>query len=372
MEISSSTLKLVVMRRCLEGGSSGSTFSATDSSVTQVRHSQFKDAANGQKSPVATLFEQAAASSVILTAMAATLNCSSTAYLIVAGAAPPIYCPFYNTRINIRSFMLIRNIILTVGLQKILSLLESDDANVRIHAVKVVANLAAEEANQKRIVEAGGLTSLLMLLRRYEDETVRRVAAGAIANLAMNEANQELIMAEGGITLLSMAASDAEDPQTLRMVAGAIANLCGNDKILMTLRSQGGIKALLGIVRCGHPDVLSQVARGIANFAKCESRASNQGIKTGRSILIEDGALPWIVQNANNEAAPIRRHIELALCHLAQHEANAKDMISGGALWELVRISTDCSREDIRSLAHKTLSSITAFKSELRRLRIDY
>lgn len=45
----------------------------------------------------------------------------------------------------------------------------------------------------------------------------------------------------------------------------------------MKLRSEGGIKALLGTVRCGHPDVLSQVARGIANFAKCESRASSQG-----------------------------------------------------------------------------------------------
>lgn len=33
---------------------------------------------------------------------------------------------------------------MTVGLQKILSLLESEDASVRIHAVKVVANLAAE------------------------------------------------------------------------------------------------------------------------------------------------------------------------------------------------------------------------------------
>lgn len=33
---------------------------------------------------------------------------------------------------------------ITVGLHKILSLLESDDATVRIHAVKVVANLAAE------------------------------------------------------------------------------------------------------------------------------------------------------------------------------------------------------------------------------------
>lgn len=46
--------------------------------------------------------------------------------------------------------------------------------------------MRSTEVNQERIVKAGGLTSLLMLLRRYEDETVRRVAAGAIANLAMN------------------------------------------------------------------------------------------------------------------------------------------------------------------------------------------
>ncbi|KAJ9680768.1 hypothetical protein PVL29_019934 [Vitis rotundifolia] len=304
------------MRRCLERGGSGNAFTGLDSLMSQVGHLHLKDAGNGQRASIATLSEQ-------------------------------------------------------VGLQKVLSLLESEDANVRIHAVKVVANLAAEEANQEKIVEAGGLSSLLMLLRRFEDETVRRVAAGAIANLAMNEANQELIMVEGGIGLLSMTAAEAEDPQTLRMVAGAIANLCGNDKLQMKLRSEGGIKALLGTVRCGHPDVLSQVARGIANFAKCESRASSQGTKTGGSFLIEDGALQWIVQNANNEASPIRRHIELALCHLAQHEVNAKDMISGGALWELVRISRDCSREDIRNLAHRTLTSSPTFRSELRRLRIE-
>lgn len=49
------------------------------------------------------------------------------------------------------------------------------------------------------------------------------------------------------------------------------------DKLQATLRSEGGIKALLGMVRCRHPDVLSQIARGIANFAKCESRASTNG-----------------------------------------------------------------------------------------------
>jgi kinesin family protein 5 len=258
-----------------------------------------------------------------------------------------------------------------VGLHKILSLLDSEDPNIRMHAVKVVANLAAEEGNQERIVEAGGLTSLLMLLRSFDDETICRVAAGAIANLAMNEANQELIVAQGGISLLAMTAGNAEDPQTLRMIAGAIANLCGNDKLQMRLRSEGGIRALLGMVRCRHPDVLSQVARGVANFAKCESRSSTPGTKKGRSLLIEDGALPWIVQNANNEASIIRRHIELALCHMAQHEVNAKDMIGGGALWELVRISRDCSREDIKALARRTLTTSPTFQSEMRRLRID-
>ncbi|KAI3877139.1 hypothetical protein MKX03_023849 [Papaver bracteatum] len=303
-------------RRGLDKGGSGNGFTGLDSLVSQVRQSQLNESGNGQKGSIAKLFEQ-------------------------------------------------------VGLQKILTLLESEDADVRIHAVKVVANLAAEEANQEKIVEAGGLTSLLMLLRSSEDEMIRRVAAGAIANLAMNETNQELIMSQGGISLLSITASDADDPQTLRMVAGAIANLCGNDKLQTKLRAEGGIKALLGMVRCAHPDVLAQVARGIANFAKCESRAATQGSKSGKSLLIDDGALPWIVQNANNEASPIRRHIELALCHLAQHEVNAKDMISGGALWELVRISRDCSRADIRTLAHRTLTSSPIFQAELRRLRID-
>ncbi|GLT90976.1 hypothetical protein SLE2022_088880 [Rubroshorea leprosula] len=304
-------------RRRLDRGGSGKFSGGLESLMSQVRHPQPRDSGSGDKTSVAKLFEQ-------------------------------------------------------VGLQKILSLLEAEDADVRIHAVKVVANLAAEEGNQQKIVEAGGLTSLLMLLRSSEDETIHRVAAGAVANLAMNETNQELIMAQGGIRLLSMTAAQAGDPQTLRMIAGAIANLCGNDKLQTKLRDEGGIKALLGMVRCGHPDVLAQVARGIANFAKCESRASTQGNKTGRSLLIEDGALPWIVQNATNEASAVRRHIELALCHLAQHEVNAKDMISGGALWNLVRISRDCSREDIRALAHRTLGSSPTLMAELRQLRIDY
>ncbi|KAK4430973.1 Kinesin-like protein KIN-UC [Sesamum alatum] len=253
-----------------------------------------------------------------------------------------------------------------VGLQKILSLLQSGDLDVQIHAVKVVANLAAEDINQERIVQEGGLDALLMLVESSQNTTILRVASGAIANLAMNEMNQGLITNKGGAKLLADVASKTDDPQTLRMVAGAIANLCGNEKLHVVLKEDGAIKALLAMTRSGNADVIAQVARGLANFAKCESRRIIQGRLKGRSLLMDDGALSWLVANLNTSSTSIRRHMELAICHLAQNEDNAKDFITGGGLKELIGISDESAREDIRNLAKKTLRSTPLFQGELR------
>ncbi|KAK8277051.1 hypothetical protein V6Z12_D10G238800 [Gossypium hirsutum] len=253
-----------------------------------------------------------------------------------------------------------------VGLQKIIQLLTSEDSDVQIHAVKVIANLAAEDVNQESIVEEGGLDALLTMLRSSQNATILRVASGAIANLAMNEMNQGLIMSRGGAKLLAKTASGTDDPQTLRMVAGALANLCGNEKLHTMLKEDGGIKAMLGMVRSGNSDVVAQVARGLANFAKCESRAMVQGHRKGRSLLMEDHALEWLIDNCNTTQASNRRHIELALSHLAQNEDNARDFISSGALQELQRISNESSREDIRNLAKKMLKSNPVFQGEMR------
>ncbi|XP_039142909.1 kinesin-like protein KIN-UC [Dioscorea cayenensis subsp. rotundata] len=255
-----------------------------------------------------------------------------------------------------------------VGLSNVLTLLKSEDLNVQIHAVKVVANLAAEDSNQERIVEEGGLDALLMLLESSQDATIHRVTAGAIANLAMSGSNQDLIMRKGGARLLANIGSRTDDPQTLRMVAGAIANLCGNEKLHTMLKEDGGTKALMGMVRCGHSDVIAQIARGIANFAKCESRGISQGHRKGRSLLIDDGALTWMVEKSTAFSTSTRRHIELALCHLAQNEANTIDVISSGGIKELVRISQESSREDIRNLSKKALHSNPVFLVEMRKL----
>lgn len=49
------------------------------------------------------------------------------------------------------------------------------------------------------------------------------------------------------------------------------------ESLHVMLKEDGGIKALLTMVRSGHSEVIAQVARGLANFAKCESRAIREG-----------------------------------------------------------------------------------------------
>ncbi|KAJ8422632.1 hypothetical protein Cgig2_009773 [Carnegiea gigantea] len=214
-------------------------------------------------------------------------------------------------------------------------------------------------------MNGGGLDALLMLLQTAQNATILRVASGAVANLAMNETNQGLIMSKGGARLLSDTASKTDDPQTLRMVAGAIANLCGNVTLHTALKQGGGIKALLGMARSANADVIAQVARGLANFAKCETREVIQGHKTEHSLLMEDGALAWLIVNSKTTSDSTRRHIELALCHLAQNEENAQDFINSGGLEELLRISSESAREDIRNLAKKTLRSNPMFQAHI-------
>lgn len=43
------------------------------------------------------------------------------------------------------------------------------------------------------------------------------------------------------------------------------------------------------------------------------------GRRKGRSLLLEEGALEWLTSNSHIDSASTQRHIELALCHLAQN-----------------------------------------------------
>lgn len=122
------------------------------------------------------------------------------------------------------------------------------------------------------------------------------------------------------------------------------------------------------------------------------------GHRKGRSLLIEDGVLTWMVAHSTMCSASTRRHIELAFCHLAQNgkyidrgllstilpcvarefgaqstctvtykyhpifaEDNASDIIASGGIKELLRITRESPREDTRNLAKKALDSNFSF-----------
>lgn len=123
------------------------------------------------------------------------------------------------------------------------------------------------------------------------------------------------------------------------------------EKFLKLLKEEEGIKGLLTMAKSGNIDIIAQVARGMANFAKCETREIMQGVcshhiclqiylinstlesisitpggmlcvagrRKGRSLLLEEGALEWLASNSHIDSASTQRHIELALCHLAQN-----------------------------------------------------
>uniref|UniRef100_A0A2P2J364 Uncharacterized protein n=1 Tax=Rhizophora mucronata TaxID=61149 RepID=A0A2P2J364_RHIMU len=110
-------------------------------------------------------------------------------------------------------------------------------------------------------------------------------------------------MSKGGPQLLAKTASKTDDPQTLRMVAGVLPNLCGNESIHVMLKDEGGIKALVRMTSFANSEVIAQVAIGMTNFAKCEPRGIMQGRRKGRSLLVEEGALEWLVANAEPTSA---------------------------------------------------------------------
>ncbi|KAK3408915.1 hypothetical protein EUGRSUZ_J01059 [Eucalyptus grandis] len=80
---------------------------------------------------------------------------------------------------------------------------------------------------------------------------------------------------------------------------------------------------------------------------------------------MEDGALEWLLANSDCASTSIKRHIELALCHLAQNKDNWRDFMSSGAVKRIQRISVESSREDIRSLAKKTLNLFPRHQTDL-------
>ena len=195
---------------------------------------------------------------------------------------------------------------------------ESSSEDVRAHACKIVANLAAiDERNAVRVVQEGGLRAILRIFGGFaagtNPESTCRVATGALANVAMAEANQPQILQGGAVELLAMFARACVDPTSARMVAGCVANLCGFDRTERSLHECGGLALVLRVAERWVPtsqEVRTQVARALANYTKCDGGKMR--------VATHPGALALAFRLASDENDSIaRRHARSALCEVA-------------------------------------------------------
>ncbi|KAK3101811.1 hypothetical protein FSP39_006535 [Pinctada imbricata] len=84
----------------------------------------------------------------------------------------------------------------------LIDLINSDNPEVQRNACGVLKNLSFGKGdtglrNKKQIVDAGGITALIRLLRRAQDEEVKELATGILWNLSSSEELKGKIIAEG-------------------------------------------------------------------------------------------------------------------------------------------------------------------------------
>lgn len=313
------------------------------------------------------------------------------------------------------------------GVDTLLRLLRKDgneDNATRRAAAKALANICARAAGAREVLAAQGVAALSAhLADDSTDEALRRLAAGALANLAMfPEGRSEMLgfsarVADGGsaehaanagagrptrahataaLSALCGAAYSSADVHVLRMVAGALANLAGGEgegamEARQAVLEGGGLRALVALASSGHPDVLAQVARGLANFVvgKEEGPASaapsegkpadattasttatsadaldpvSPGVRAGAwpgEALMHAGALPALVTMASSHTISVKRHAALALFNLAAKGGApaAARLVGAGALEPLVEMRK-CERPDVAKLAERAVGAL--------------
>ena len=140
--------------------------------------------------------------------------------------------------------------------------------------MRTLGDLAwGDDANWVLIAEAGGITSLVELLRdgSAPPAVAKWRAARVLGNLARDNANKVLIAEAGGIPLLlELARNGGPDWVAKGQAAWALGNLArNNDANALAIALAVGLEALAELARCGSVTV---DGRSVVSFASVPAK----------------------------------------------------------------------------------------------------
>lgn len=254
--------------------------------------------------------------------------------------------------------------------RKSVGLLTDPDVDVRRSAAALIMNIAPHMKIKERIVEAGALKQLAIVLRD-PDFAVKERAAGALANLFNDHAANVHAGFEQAPDMIPSLVAILQVPDLTedakRQAAHALAMLAAEDgpcdevwsagagKPLLALLKEGVAEAALGIMNLSWrwPEVKTELAKGSA----LESLVKM--LKTGDSMAKEyaAGALMNMTAGSKENAEKVASVVP-SLVSLLQGEVAQSSEWAAGALANVVRSGPEAQKAAVAAGAADHLGTL--------------
>jgi len=254
--------------------------------------------------------------------------------------------------------------------RKSVSLLTDSDVDVRRSAAALIMNLAPHGKIKERIVEAGALKQLAIVLKD-SDSAVKERAAGGLANLFNDHSANVHAAFEQAPDMIPSLVAILEGPdlteEAKRQAAHALAMLAAEDgpcdavwsagagKPLLGLLSEGVPEAALGIMNLSWrwPEVKSDLAKGNALESLMHM------LKTGEAMAKEysAGALMNMTAGSKENAEKAAAAVPQLVAFLQAEGIQAAEW-SAGALANIVRAGPEPQKAAVNSGACDLLAAL--------------
>lgn len=199
-----------------------------------------------------------------------------------------------------------------------------------------LADLSTRSELHERIVQKGGIKTLIHILNHSRDVEAQRFAALAIANTASSDTVRVNIAQEDKVVfcLLEHIKDDKNDEITRQYCAMVIGNLAVNREIHSVIVDSSGISILVELLRLGANDQNDETTQHAA-FA-LSNLASNDICS---KEMVDTGALNHLVLAACFDDTNVRRHSLTALRGICNNSHYHSEAISVGLLDPLILLA---------------------------------
>ena len=130
----------------------------------------------------------------------------------------------------------------------------------------VVLNVCYEKPNVQTILDAGGVSALVMRLAE-DDRDVQANAAGALQSITFQEKGRVVARDAGAVPLIAGLLGHADEKIRTRAV-GALHNISTDDESIRIIRRQGGIPVLVEMLGAPQAAICSSAVGALQNVSR--------------------------------------------------------------------------------------------------------